>query len=83
MAENKVFSTGGILRVVYYLFAAVSFFLVFLLAVTLSPDRVDPALILTFIIAVLLLMSMLYTSQQLRSIQSRLDEMSAKPKAGS
>jgi uncharacterized membrane protein YqjE len=80
MAENKSSTQVGLLRVLYYLFAALSFFLVFLLAVTMSTNRVDPALILTFIIAVLLLIFMLYTSQQLKSIQSALEDLSAKIK---
>jgi len=80
MAENKASTQVGLLRVLYYLFAALSFFLVFLLAVTMSPNRVDPALILTFIIAVLLLIFMLYASQQFKSIQSALDNLSQKIK---
>ena len=78
MAETKSSSNVGFFRIVYYLFAAASFFLVFLLAVTMSPDRVDPALILTFIIAVLLLIFMLYASQQFQAIQKSLEAMAGK-----
>lgn len=78
MAEKRSDIAGGALRVLYYIFAAACFFLIFLLAVTLSPNRIDTELTLTLIIAVLLLMFMLHTSQLLRAIERRLDSLKDK-----
>ncbi len=75
MAEKKDAIPSGVFRIVYYLLTAVCFFFIFLLAVTLSPNRIDAQLTLTLIIAVLLLIFMLHTSQLLGAIYRRLEDM--------
>ncbi len=69
MAEAKELITGTVLRVVYYILALCCVFLVFILAVAFTPERLDAEIILILIIAVLLLAFMLNTSNRLTIIQ--------------
>lgn len=65
MPKEKIAIPGSILRFLYYLLSAVCFFFIFLLAITVSPDRLDASLVLSMIIGVLLLTFMLHVNQLL------------------
>lgn len=78
MAGRKNDLPEVVIRVVYYFFAILCFFFIFLLTVSYCPERIDSELALTLIIAILLLAFMLYTSRKLADISSRLDELNGK-----
>jgi len=80
MAEKKELISGLILRVVYYLLAMCCVFLVFVLAVAFTPERLDAEIILILIIAVLLLAFMLNTSNRLALIQKDISMLIAQKK---
>lgn len=80
MAGKKSLGEGGVVRVAYYIFSAICFFLIFMFAVTISTERIDAQLILTMIIAVMLLTFMIYTSQSLGALYRRLVEMTERKK---
>ena len=78
MAAKQKRSYGGILRLAYYVFSALAFFLIFILAVAVSPKRIDAQLVLTLIVGVLLLTLMISSSQVMRTLHKRLDELAEK-----
>jgi len=80
VAEKKKLIPESISRVVYYVLSVCCFFLVFLLAVGYSSDRLDAVLILTIIIAVLLLTFMLVVSQLFSTLEKKLKKQFEKMK---
>ncbi len=78
MAKKKERRYGTVLRLIYYTLSVLSLFLIFILAVALSPERIDAELILTLIIGVLLIALMIYGSQLLKVLHRHLDEIAEK-----
>lgn len=75
MSAKQKRSYGCILRVAYYIFSALAFFLIFILAVAVSPKRIDAQLILTLIVGILMLTMMISSSQIIRTLHKRVDEL--------
>ena len=78
MAKDKIAIPGSLLRIIHYLLSAVCFFFIFLLAVTLTPNRIDVNLILTMIIGVLLIAFMLHVNKLLTEIYKQLVALTEK-----
>lgn len=78
MAARQKRSYGCLLRVAYYIFSALAFFLIFILSVAVSPKRIDAQLILTMIVGILLLTLMISSSQIMRTLHRHIDEIAEK-----
>jgi len=77
MIAKRPLHRGWMVRYTYYLLGILCFFFIFLMGVVMSPNRMDAELILTLIIAVLLIVFMLNTSQTLMALHKKLDGMTS------
>jgi amino acid permease len=80
VADTKPIASGGALRIIYYILAAVCVFTIFIYVSTTTPDKFDAEIVLVIIIAVLLLSLMLSTSSTLNAIKHQLDRIEEKLK---